>query len=85
MIESEHEFNRGCLCLYIKPCHIDCTCLHRFSSAGCRRCCSFGSAEQRQSMAESFHTTTFDAVVPSGYVEITARIVSRVVTRREPQ
>lgn len=41
----------ACPCLFTTPCD-GCTCVQPFSSSGCRRCCSYGSLEQRQSMAE---------------------------------
>jgi len=46
------EDDRGCPCLLTTPCHSQCTCAHPGMSAGCRRCCRYGSVEQRKSMAE---------------------------------
>lgn len=43
--------DRGCPCLYTTPCDPRCTCVDRYSSAGCRRCCRYGSLEQRQAQA----------------------------------
>ena len=43
---------RACPCLYTTPCHERCTCVNQVSSIGCRRCCSYGSMEQRKAMAE---------------------------------
>ena len=42
----------GCSCLYTTPCQDMCTCVHSHSSRGCRRCCRYGSVEQRTTMAE---------------------------------
>lgn len=43
--------NRSCPCVYVTPCHDRCTCVVPTSSSGCRRCCSYGSLEQRREMA----------------------------------
>jgi hypothetical protein len=43
--------DRACPCLSTTPCHERCTCVMPASSSGCRRCCSYGSAEQRAVMA----------------------------------
>lgn len=38
-----------CPCLIAdEPCHEECTCVHTFSSAGCRCCATYGSDEQRK-------------------------------------
>ena len=39
--------NKGCPCCYVEPCKANCTCRNPLSSAGCSRCCSYGSEEQR--------------------------------------
>lgn len=41
----------ACPCLYTTPCHDRCTCVMPLSSSGCRRCCTYGSVEQRAAMA----------------------------------
>jgi len=46
-----NELSRGCPCLHTTPCHERCTCVSPLSSSGCRRCCSYGSAEQQAAMA----------------------------------
>jgi hypothetical protein len=46
------EMNGSCPCLYTEPCHERCTCISPVSSSGCRRCCSYGSFEQRTAMAQ---------------------------------
>lgn len=43
--------DRACPCLYTVPCHDRCTCVTPLSSSGCRRCCTYGSTEQRAAMA----------------------------------
>lgn len=42
-----------CPCAFpeIEPCMEDCSCADQFMSAGCARCCSYGSREQRLSNA----------------------------------
>ena len=42
-----------CPCSFpeIEPCMEDCSCANQFMSAGCARCCSYGSREQRLSNA----------------------------------
>lgn len=42
----------GCPCLFTEPCQKGCTCVQPFSSSGCRRCCKYGSEEQRRAKAE---------------------------------
>lgn len=46
MIEST-----PCPCAHTTPCHERCTCVTPLSSSGCRRCCAYGSAEQRAAQA----------------------------------
>lgn len=41
----------GCPCLYTTPCDPQCTCVNKFSSTGCSRCCAYGSLEQRTAQA----------------------------------
>jgi hypothetical protein len=43
---------RPCPCELTQPCHEACTCANPFMSAGCRRCCKYGSAEQQKARAE---------------------------------
>ena len=43
--------DHGCPCLYTTPCDPLCTCVDRYSSTGCQRCCRYGSLEQRQAQA----------------------------------
>ena len=43
---------QSCPCAYTTPCHERCTCINPLSSSGCRRCCMYGSVEQRTAMAE---------------------------------
>lgn len=45
--------NRSCPCSYGNPCSPDCTCINSVSSMGCRRCCSYGSEEQRKNIANN--------------------------------
>lgn len=42
----------ACSCLHTVPCHDRCACVMPFSSSGCRRCCTYGSAEQQAARAE---------------------------------
>ena len=41
----------ACPCLHTTPCHDRCTCVMPFSSSGCLRCCTYGSAEQQSAKA----------------------------------
>jgi hypothetical protein len=41
-----------CPCLHTEPCHPRCTCRSPASSAGCRRCSTYGSPEQQKAKAE---------------------------------
>jgi len=45
------RLDKACPCLYTTPCHDRCTCVMPLSSSGCRRCCAYGSVEQRSAMA----------------------------------
>ena len=55
----------SCPCLYTEPCRPDCTCVTAYSSAGCFRCCSYGSPEQRRAKAERLAAKIDrDAIVP---------------------
>jgi hypothetical protein len=36
----------------VTPCNPDCTCRNEYSSAGCSRCCTHGSQENREAWAE---------------------------------
>jgi hypothetical protein len=42
----------ACPCRSTTPCVPGCTCVEPYSSRGCRRCASYGSAEQRRAKAE---------------------------------
>ena len=44
--------DRGCPCLYVDPCHPQCTCVRPTSSRGCERCCRYGEPYQRRKRAE---------------------------------
>lgn len=49
---DKNAFISSCPCLYLKEsCHKNCTCVHGFSSLGCKNCCTYGSVEQRTKMA----------------------------------
>ncbi len=58
--------NRSCPCLYTTPCIPRCTCVVPTSSSGCRRCCSYGSMEQRQAKAEAL-VAKMENVITSPY------------------
>jgi hypothetical protein len=60
---EDAEDDRGCPCLLTTPCHSQCTCAHPGMSAGCRRCCRYGSVEQRKAMAEHLATILDEASV----------------------
>jgi hypothetical protein len=40
--------NEACPCLHTTPCDPQCTCVNSNMSAGCLRCCSYGSPEQQE-------------------------------------
>ena len=42
----------ACPCLYTTPCQPNCTCVHPYMSYGCRRCCQYGSLEQKKAKAK---------------------------------
>ena len=42
----------SCPCTYTDACHVQCSCAHPVMSAGCRRCCGYGSDEQRMAAAK---------------------------------
>lgn len=52
MAELERIPHQSCSCLHTTPCQENCTCINGWSSAGCLRCCSYGSGEQRKAKAE---------------------------------
>ena len=43
---------KSCPCHWIEPCHKTCTCAMPWMSGGCRRCCTFGSDEQKRKRAQ---------------------------------
>ena len=45
------EKSAPCPCLHTTPCDPSCTCLHPASSRGCRRCCTYGSKDQKETRA----------------------------------
>ncbi len=47
---------KSCPCFHTTPCKPNCTCVKPFSSAGCSRCCSYGSEEQQIKAAERITT-----------------------------
>jgi hypothetical protein len=51
-VAPQEEERQGCPCLYTTPCQPECTCVSQASSAGCQRCCRYGSPEQQKAMAE---------------------------------
>jgi uncharacterized protein YoaH (UPF0181 family) len=51
-LERGMEKNDSCPCAHTTPCRNNCTCVNPLSSAGCARCCSYGSDEQQQKNAE---------------------------------
>lgn len=48
----EADVVNSCPCIYTEPCDERCTCVQPFSSRGCRRCCAYGSLEQRRDNAK---------------------------------
>lgn len=57
----------GCPCLYVEPCHPHCTCRTPVMSHGCRRCCRYGSIEQRTAMAAWIAKVVDEAVADFVY------------------
>jgi hypothetical protein len=58
--------DRACPCHYLKePCHPTCTCVNKYSSYGCKNCCTYGSLEQRQKMAEDLNFKVYPKPQPS--------------------
>lgn len=51
LLAENAELKRGCPCTYGSPCSIRCTCAQPFYSGGCRRCCLYGSEDQRRAAA----------------------------------
>lgn len=41
----------SCPCCWTAPCSPHCSCVKPFSSHGCRRCCTYGSDDQRRERA----------------------------------
>lgn len=52
VLASMQDPRGSCPCLHTTPCTTQCTCINAFMSAGCLRCCSYGSDEQRRAAAE---------------------------------
>jgi len=50
-LEAAEANASGCPCLFMEPCHPLCSCRIPLQSAGCARCCRYGSEEQQRSMA----------------------------------
>lgn len=46
------ELAVACPCRWVAPCSPRCTCVVPESSYGCRRCCTYGSSEQKVASAE---------------------------------
>lgn len=63
--------DRGCPCLYTTPCKDNCTCVNWTSSAGCARCCTYGSLEQRTKSAERLASLPLSATM---FTSDTARL-----------
>jgi len=51
-----HEAERGCPCKHVTPCQEMCSCANGLYSAGCLRCCKYGSKEQQKAVAERLAT-----------------------------
>lgn len=58
--------NRGCPCHYVGPCMPMCTCVNHHYSAGCLRCATYGSLEQRTAKAKQL--TQHETMEPMCYV-----------------
>lgn len=43
----------SCPCTRVEPCSPACSCASSVQSGGCRRCCRYGSEDQRQAAAEA--------------------------------
>lgn len=50
--ETKNRRDATCPCTVIAPCSKQCTCANHHMSAGCRRCATYGSTEQRTARAE---------------------------------
>jgi hypothetical protein len=70
----------ACPCLHTTPCHDRCTCVTPLSSSGCRRCCTYGSAEQRSARARRL-AALIDGTAPSK--ETAMRRVAAVLNDRK--
>lgn len=63
----------GCPCLHTTPCDPQCTCVHPYMSAGCRRCASYGSPEQQKAAAEHIAAAlAFYETRPRTFAEVLA-------------
>ena len=56
-----------CPCKYTTPCHERCTCVMPMSSSGCRRCYTYGSANQRTARAQLVRIITWPDPAVSVY------------------
>lgn len=66
--------DRACPRKHIEPCQPNCTCAHGTSSAGCLRCCSYGSKEQRIAAAKRI---VANQVVWKPFPEIMGKPITR--------
>jgi len=58
---NKENIKGGCPCLYLdEPCDEQCTCVHPYSSFGCRNCCTYGSIEQRKNRAKILNKYRLD-------------------------
>lgn len=81
--------DRGCPCLYTTPCKDNCTCVSWTSSAGCARCCTYGSLEQRTKNAERLASLPLSATTftpPPGYTlvdTVSFQAITRILTSEQ--
>jgi hypothetical protein len=58
--------SQSCPCEYVAPCKPSCTCARPHMSGGCRRCCAYGSDEQRLARARKL------VAMEDGFAELMA-------------
>jgi len=70
------DASRACPCKHTTPCIPHCTCASPLSSAGCRRCCTYGSTTQQKLTAEILAAK--DHVVSAAFNAALTRDLSRL-------
>lgn len=70
------EANDACPCRYGNPCSPRCSCVMKFSSSGCLRCCAYGSLEQRRAMS-TYIIKRLEAGKPVEYVTVGQEVIGK--------